>query len=264
MPVSLMKQPFPRDRITEQLRDLGIQAGGVVLVHTSFRSTGPVDGGPAGLIDALQDALGERGTLVMPCWPEEEDRYDPAHSPAAADLGVTAETFRRLPGVRRSSHAQAFAACGPHAARVVDGPLPLPPHIPESPVGRVYDLDGQVLLLGVGHDANTTLHLAELLANVPYGVPRTCAGIPYRENDHCCERFALADEWLREAGLQSEGPVGRGHARLARSRDIVRLALEHLMREPLIFLHPRGSGCAECDAAHESISPECDNTSPTP
>lgn len=53
-------------------------------------------------------------------------------------------------------------------------PLPLPPHVPDSPVGRVHDLDGQVLLLGVGHEADTSLHLAELIAEVPYGIPRHC------------------------------------------------------------------------------------------
>src|SRR5207237_835045 len=80
-------------------------------------------------------------------------------------------------------------------------------------IGRVHELDGPVLLLGVGHDANTTIHLAELLAGVPYGVPRHCTvvqdGRPvrldYLENDHCCERFAQVDDWLQERGLQSEG-----------------------------------------------------------
>jgi aminoglycoside N3'-acetyltransferase len=126
----------------------------------------------------------------------------------------------------------------------------------------VRDLDGKVLLLGVGHDANSTLHLAELVAGVPYGVRKHCtladAGqarrIEYTENDHCCARFALADEWLGARGLQSAGPVASAHARLARSRDIVACAVEQLRREPLVFLHPRAEGCDECDAARDSVS----------
>ncbi|HUR49662.1 MAG TPA: AAC(3) family N-acetyltransferase, partial [Acidimicrobiales bacterium] len=90
-----------------------------------------------------------------------------------------------------------------------------------------------------GHDADTTLHLAELLAGVPYRVPSYCTvlqdGRPvrmnYEENDHCCQRFAFADEWLWARGLQSEGPVGHAHARLARARDIVEVTLERLARE---------------------------------
>ena len=249
--------------LVRQLHELGVEPGGVLLVHTSFRAVRPVQGGPGGLVRALSDAVGRDGTLVMPSWGgNDEQPFDPRTTAAAADLGVVADTFWRLPGVRRSEHVHAFAAAGPAAERILADPLPLPPHIPESPVGRVHQLDGQVLLLGVGHDADTTLHLAELLAPVRYGVTKHCTiirdGRPvrldYRENDHCCERFALADEWLRTRGLQREGRVGHAHARLARARDIVSVALDHLREDPLVFLHPATSGCVECDDARRSVT----------
>lgn len=250
------------DELTRQLLALGVAPGGVLLVHTSFHAVRPVQGGPVGLIEALRAALGPDGTLVIPSWTGDDDTpFDASSTPAADDLGVVADTFWRLPGVLRSDHAQAFAAAGPQAARIVADPLPLPPHIPDSPVGRVHELDGQVLLLGVGHDADTTVHLAELLAGVPYRLPKHCTvlrdGRPmrldYLENDHCCARFGLADEWLRERGLQREGPVGHARARLARSRDIVAVALERLAQDPLVFLHPTSAGCAECDQARRSV-----------
>jgi aminoglycoside N3'-acetyltransferase len=160
----------------------------------------------------------------------------------------------------RSDHPFAFAAAGPQAARLTSDTLPLPPHRPESPVGRVHELDGQVLLLGIGHDADTTLHLAEVLADVPYRVPKHCTilqggrpvRVDYWENDHCCARFALADEWLRTRGLQAERPVGHAHARLVRARDIVDVALDYLRNDPLVFLHGPPAACAECDAARQS------------
>ncbi len=265
--------PVALEDLCAQLRELGVQRGGILLVHVSYRSVRPVEGGPAGLIRALREALGPTGTLVAPCWTgNDDDPFDPNLTPASPDLGVTSETFRLTPGVERSEHPFAFAAVGPRAREIVHGPLPLPPHAPNSPVGRVRDLDGSALLLGVGHEANTTLHLAEVEAGVPYGVPRHITvlegvgprRIDYRENDHCCELFALADGWLRDAGLQAEGRVGQAHARLARCRDIARVAHERLARDPLLFLHPRGAGCAECDAAHEGITAGCDNTSPAP
>ena len=248
--------------LTRQLRALGVMPGGVLIVHTSFRAIRPVEGGPIGLIEALRAALGPGGTLVMPSWTGSDDEpFDPTTTPAAPDLGVVAETFRRLPGVKRSSHCFAFAAIGSQAERVTDGDMPLPPHNPESPIGRVHDLDGQVLMIGVGHDANTTLHLAEVLAGVPYRVQKHCTvlkdgqpvRIDYEESDHCCARFALADGWLREKGLQSEGRVGHAHARLVRARDVVKVALEHLARDPLVFLHPPDAGCADCDRARLSV-----------
>ena len=253
-----------RAALVEQLRALGVEEGGVLLVHTSFRAVRPVEGGPAGLIAALREALGPRGTLATPAWTDDDDApFDPATTPANPDLGVVPDTFWRMPGVLRSAHPFAFAAAGPHAARITGDPLPLPPACPESPVGRVHELDGQVLLLGVGHDANTTLHLAEILGGAPYRRPKhiTTRGpdgrpqrVDYGENDHCCQRFALADEWLRGRGLQREGPVGNAHARLFRSRDVVDAAVEQLARDPLLFLHDADAGCEECDDARRSLA----------
>ncbi|HEX5439223.1 MAG TPA: AAC(3)-IV family aminoglycoside N-acetyltransferase [Gemmatimonadaceae bacterium] len=254
-----------RADITAHLLSLGVSPAGVLLVHTSYRAVRPVEGGTRGLIDALLTALGPQGTLVMPSWTGDDDApFDPAMTPAASGLGVVADTFRQLPGVLRSNHPHAFAASGPRAAHVTGDPLPrppLPPHIPQSPVGRVHELDGQVLLLGVGHDADTTMHLAEVSAGVPYRIRKyvtvlehgRAVRVDYDENDHCCARFALMDDWLREAGIQREGTVGHAHARLARSRDIVQAALPHLERDPFVFLHPQGSGCNECDEAWRSV-----------
>ncbi|WP_323378865.1 AAC(3)-IV family aminoglycoside N-acetyltransferase [Pyxidicoccus xibeiensis] len=256
------RKMLSRDEVADQLRALGVKAGGVLLVHTSFRAVRPIEGGPAGLLQALRDVLGPAGTLVTPAWTgSDEEPFNPATTPASPDLGVVPDTFWRLPGAVRSSHPFAFAALGPKAEAITSGPLPTPPHVPESPVGKVYEHDGQVLLLGVGHDADTTLHLAELLARVPYGTPKHITvlqdGRPvrvhYRENDHCCARFALADGWLRERGLQSEGSVGHAHARLIRARDVVAVALERLAQDPLVFLHPPDAGCDECNEARSTV-----------
>ncbi len=140
--------------------------------------------------------------------------------------------------------------------------LPLPPHRAESPVGRVHELDGKILLLGVNHDANTTIHLAEVLAEVPYGRELTCQGfvdgvphrITYRENDHCCRRFRLVDSWLDEAGAQVAGTVGHAEARLVRSAAVVNHAGSALHDDPLVFLHDRNVGCSDCNAARDSLS----------
>jgi aminoglycoside 3-N-acetyltransferase len=257
-----MQGELSQAEVSVQLRALGVRRGGTLLVHTSFRAVRPIEGGPEGLIAALRDALGPEGTLVMPSWSGLDDEpFDPRTTPSADALGVVAQTFWRLPEVRRSNHFHAFAAIGPQAETVTADPLPLPPHIPASPVGRVHDLNGQVLLLGVGHSENTTLHLAELIASVPYRTESHLTvlenGRPvqvrYGENNHCCAGFALADAWLRDAGRQAEGRVGHAEARLADSRDIVALAVERLVADPLLFLHPLDAGCAECVEARQSV-----------
>ena len=252
--------PIREGELVAQLHALGLARGAIVVVHSSYKAVGPVDGGPRALIAALRAALGPDGTLVMPSMSDDDDHVFDPRATACRTMGIVPDTFWRLDGVARSDHPAAFAAVGPFAA-VVTAPHPLaPPHGIDSPVGRACALGGDVLLLGVGHDANTTLHLAEALAAVPYRAQKYCtvlvdgapARVTYEETDHCCQGFARADAWLRAAGLLREGSVGHAPARLMRASDLVRLAVAELRRDPLVFLHAADAGCDECAAARAS------------
>lgn len=257
-----MKQEKTKREVIEQLRALGVTEGGVLVVHTSFRAVRPVEGGPDGLIDALEEVLGDEGTLVMPTMTAGTSVFDPRVTPTL-DMGVVAETFWRRPGVSRSTHPGAsFAAKGKQAA-VICAQQPLsPPHGLDSPIGRVYALNGEVLLLGVTHGENTSLHLAEAMANVPYSIEHPCVvevdgearTVMIPETDHCCENFSKMDSWLRSAQIQREGDVGYAAARLCSAKALVDLAIERLREEPLWFLCAPDSGCEECALAHASIS----------
>lgn len=251
--------------MTQQLSTLGVRRGGVLVVHTSFRALRPIDGGPAGFIDALRQAVGDEGTLVMPTMTAGDAPYDAATT-QTLDMGVVAETFWRRRTALRSPHPGAsFAAEGPRAEEVcADHPLE-PPHGLNSPIGRVYTADGQILLVGVHHSENTTLHLAEALAEVPYSVSHPCVvvedGMPVTrliaETDHCCEGFRLMDEWLRKQRAQAEGRIGNAWCRLASAVSVVEVALRHLRDDPLVFLCPPNADCDECRAAHASIASGC-------
>lgn len=252
--------PVGRAALVAQLGALGVVPGGVLVVHTAFARVGPVDGGPEGLIAALREALGAAGTLVMPSMSDDDEHPFDVRATACRGMGVVADTFWRLDGVRRSDSPHAFAAVGPHAAAITaDHPVDVP-HGVDSPVGRTHALDAQVLLLGVGHDANTTIHLAESLGGVRYRLPKQLAvwrdgrlaRIDYAEIDHCCANFALLDDWLDAAGRQRRGTVGHGEARLMRARDVVTLAVERLRADETVFLHPVGVD-EECDAARASL-----------
>jgi aminoglycoside N3'-acetyltransferase len=244
--------------LVHQVSALGVQPGSVLLMHASFSSVGPVEGGPRGLIEALLSALGKDGTLVMPSMADDDDTPFDRTESRCRTVGIVADTFWRMPGVLRSDSPHAFAAFGPQAESITQ-PHPVDiPHGRESPPGRVYELGGQVLLLGVGHDANTTLHVAEAIAGVRYRQPKHATvlenGKPkrheYGETDHCCENFALLDAWLGDR--QRRGKLGNAEARLARSRDIVATALTHLRENETVFLHAPGS-CRECDVARAAI-----------
>ena len=76
----------------------------MLVVHTVFSALGPIDGGPLALIDAVRDALGPAGTLVMPSMSDDDEHpFDRAATPCVG-MGIVADMFWRLPGVRRSDN----------------------------------------------------------------------------------------------------------------------------------------------------------------
>ncbi len=248
-------------QMTQQLLALGVQPGGVLLVHTAFSQVKPVEDGPLGLIAALRAALEPAGTLVMPSMTDDDETpFDP-HATPCRGMGVVADTFWRQPGVLRSDSPHAFAAQGPLAAEITAAHPPDVPHGLDSPVGRVYERGGQVLLLGIDHTSNTTIHLAELLSGVRYRRKKhlmvrqgdQVVRIDYGEIDHCCQNFAWVEDWLAERGWQADGRVGHAAARLMRARHVVAVVRERLEREETTFLHPFGVD-EECDEARASIA----------
>jgi aminoglycoside 3-N-acetyltransferase len=249
------------NRLTEQLLALGVTPGSTLLVHCAFSRVQPVENGPRGLIAALQNALGPGGTLVMPSMTDDDDHpFDPEKTPCRG-MGIVADTFWRLPGVLRSDSPHAFAARGPLAEKIT-APHPIDiPHGLDSPVGRAFDLDGRVVLLGVGHSEDTTIHLAEFLVGVRYrrkkSLIRLENGCParfdYQEIDHCCENFSLVDRWLEARKMQTRAKVGQADARTARSRDIVAVVMERLRKNETAFLHPHGVD-GQCDEARDSLA----------
>jgi aminoglycoside 3-N-acetyltransferase len=248
------------EQIADELVALGVSGDSVLIVHTAFSAFGGRAGAPADLIAALRLAAGPHGTVVMPSMSDDDEQpFDPQSTPCPG-MGIVADTFWRMPGVSRSDSPHAFAAVGPHAAEIV-APHPIDvPHGLDSPVGRAYELDAEVLLLGVGHDANTTVHLAENVAGVRYKLPKYATVVRdgdlvrhhYHEIDHCCANFARLDSWLEGDGHQQRGFITDAPARLISARDIVATAVDQLRENELVFLHPRGV-CAECDEARASM-----------
>jgi aminoglycoside 3-N-acetyltransferase len=257
--IAAVSEPGTREGIAADLRALGIQSGEVLLVHSSLSSLGWINGGPVTVIQALQDVLGPEGTLVMPAhsgeysdpaewgnppvpqaWHETIRRtmplFDVRRTPTRG-MGRIAELFRTWPDVMRSSHPQvSFAACGKQAA-LVTADHELAYSLGEtSPLARVYELDGRVLLLGVGFDRNTSFHLAEYRVPDP---PLVKVGAPWlRDGAKVWQVFddvELDDGVFPEIGQALEcedgvtlGPVRAATCRLFDQRPAVDFAVEWL------------------------------------
>jgi aminoglycoside 3-N-acetyltransferase len=254
--------PEPRTRrsLAEDLRRLGVEPGMTLLAHSSLSSIGWVNGGAIAVIQALQDALTPNGTLVMPThsgdlsdpalwenppvpepwWAiirETMPPFDPKSTPTRG-MGRIPESFRDMPGVFRSNHpAMSFAAIGGHAERIIADHSLNYPLGEDSPLARIYELNGWVILLGVGFESNTSFHLAEYRVPNP---PTEQLGAPlledgkqtwatYQDVKLNADPFIKLGKCFEEDVKTMKGNVGSAIARLFRQREAVDYATRWLL-----------------------------------
>ncbi len=250
-------EPRTRSSLSADLRELGVEPGMTLLVHSSLRSLGWVCGGAVAVVQALTDVLAPEGTLVMPThtsnysepsywqhppvpeawWPTIRlcmPAFDPQVTPTT-QMGQIVEVFRTWPGTRRSSHPQlSFAARGSGAEFITSGHQLAYGLGEGSPLARIYDLDGYVLLLGVGHANNTSFHLGEFRSP---NATHTTQGAALLENgeriwrtfadvDWDSDDFAEIGALFDATGSVRLGRVGSADARLFRQRAAVDFAEE--------------------------------------
>jgi len=182
--ISRTDAPHTRRSLADDLRRAGVRPGEVLIVHSSLSALGWVVGGEIAVVGALLDTLGPDGTLIVPAqsfgnsdpaqwsrppvpeawWPvirANMPPYDPATSPTRG-MGRIVETVRVWPGAVRSAHPQAsFAGVGARAGELLARHDLDSRFGARSPLPAIEAAGGRVLLLGVGFDSCTCLHLAE-------------------------------------------------------------------------------------------------------
>jgi aminoglycoside 3-N-acetyltransferase len=247
--------PITTGLMQKDLARIGVKPGMVLLVHSSLSKIGWVSGGPVAVILALEEVLGPEGTLVMPTHsgdlsdPEEWSNppvpqewkeiirqtmpaFDPGITPTRA-MGRIAESFRSQQGVLRSNHPHmSFAARGKFASLITNS------HSLDfclgdgSPLAKIYDLDGKILLLGVEHDNNTSLHLAEFRADfegkkeIKQGAPIIIDGkrqwVKIRDWEEHSENFIeLGKAYEKAGGSLVKGKIGMADSLFIPQRELV-------------------------------------------
>lgn len=257
-------RPATRASLADDLRKLGLPGGSTVLVHSSLSALGWVVGGPEAVVLALEDMVGPDGTIMMPAyslsapepsvwkhppvpeawWETIRTEWPPfdLHLSPAFRLGAIPETFRHQSGTARSDHPNdSFCARGPNAT-VLLANHSLDNGLGEgSPLARLYDRDGFVLLLGVDHSSNSSIHLAEYRSDWPGKHPslplraRVVRGgteipLSFRNLDLNSDDFGrLGEEYERESHSVRTARVGMGPARLMAQRPLVDFAAQWMV-----------------------------------
>lgn len=246
-------QPLCRD-----LQALGLQSGDTVLVHSSFKALGRWSGTPDQVVDALLQVLGPSGTLLMPSFQKGSEFFlvqagvvfDVLESPS--ELGIISETFRRRPGVLRSwSPTHCTAGCGPRAADLLAGHHLCPISVGRgSPYHKLIQAGGKILLLGVGHGSNTTLHFIEnsngapTICRIEYQPQvitpeRVCLTVPtFPHLPGLPRQYAQADPLLDAHGAQRRGRVLEADCRLVDAAAMGALLGAAVRRDPLLLISP--------------------------
>ena len=252
-------KPITKREIKEAFAQVGLKPGTAVMVHTSLSAIGYVCGGAQTVIEALTETVGPEGTIMMPTqswknldpedgvhagveeeywqiirdsWPAYDKRITPTNT-----MGAVAEMFRSWPGAIRSDHpARSVAAWGKNAEYLVSNHDLSNIFGDDSPIGRLYELDGSVLLIGVGYDKNTSIHLADARADYP-GKHTCIEHSAIMENGKrvwkAYETLFVDGEDFKEIGAAYEkehevkiSSLGGAALRFMRQRDLVDFAVD--------------------------------------
>jgi aminoglycoside 3-N-acetyltransferase len=206
------------------------------------------------VINALIETVGEQGNIVMSTHsanlsedkrtPEEKAMgvswlckilpYDPDTTPVRT--GIIPETFRKRKGVIRGSDpSNSVAAMGPKAKKLSEG------------WHRLLELDGYTLLIGVGLDRCTAMHLAEKQVRFPDRILRLITppkwfaekypGGEWEWDIGPYPDFAKLTQPCLERGIMKTVRVGEASLKLIRLRELIDLYVEYLKKDPDLFYH---------------------------
>jgi aminoglycoside 3-N-acetyltransferase len=230
---------------------IGLRPGDRVVVHSSLRAAG-LDADA--LIDELLAEVGPEGLAVMPTFTYDNETFTPD---TPGRTGALAEAFRRRPDAVRSLHpTYSVAAIGDGAADLLEGHERVGATALDSPLDRLAAAGGLVLLLGVGHTSNTTVHVGEFHAQAPYlDIPFDPAWPThgYDRFPGCSCAFGVLERPLRERGAVRDGKVGRALAQLMPGGAVIESTVALLGADPTALLCT-DPACYRCSRARARLT----------
>ncbi len=243
-----------KEDVKRGLAEVGIREGDLLFCHSSLSAFGHVDGGADAVIDALLEAVGSAGTIVVPTftWGSNHAKavavFDVANDPS--EVGKITEVFRLRPGAMRNEHVcHSVAAIGPQAEAVMGDSVR--PFAGDASLYRCYELDSWYLLMGCGFGSATALHTVEEMAQVPYrgyrdfegstvirpdGTEAPARSVEYLMEDGLGNDFQKMGDVFASEGILRQATVGKATITNARIRDVIDHGLAHMERDILYLL----------------------------
>jgi len=242
--------------LKKHLEQLGVLPQDTLLVHSSMKAIGPVEGGADAVLDAFSEYLAE-GLLVLPThtWAQinaEYNIFDVENEPSC--VGLLTNLFRKRPGVVRSWHpTHSVAALGRDAREFASGEEQFDTPCPrEGCYGKLYDRRAKVLFLGVPLTRNTLIHGVEEWAKVPRRLAEHHQPLKIRTPDGrlldrpmrrhrapirgISDNYDKLEEPLLALGIAVRGRIGDAESILIDVAPMVDLTMEFLRRNPDLFL----------------------------
>ncbi|MDF9799463.1 aminoglycoside 3-N-acetyltransferase [Catalinimonas alkaloidigena] len=247
---------YSREDLIQDIESLGVDAQGTLLIHSSMKAIGEVEGGAETVLDAFI-AYMKDGLLIFPThtWHKDNNKdgiYNPLTEPSC--VGILSNLFMQRPGVVRSLHpSHSIAALGKDAEAYTEGEEKSSTPCPrEGCWGKLYDRDAQILFLGCSTKSNTYIHSVEEWCDVPERLTEDYhhyriikpdgAVVDYSQRNHSKKYGDVSrnyDKLLKPSlyhGIIREGKIGDAASYLCDARPMAELTLAFLKRAPNLFL----------------------------
>ena len=243
---------YTKEQLKSDFRKMGLKPTDAIMVHSSMKSIGPVEGGAETVIDALREYFSE-GLVMMPThtWAQmgpEHTLFDPATEPAC--VGILPNLFMKCEGVVRSLHpTHSIAACGKDAVEYIKGEEDCT--TPCSPGGcwdRLRDINAKILLIGVTHIRNTFIHSVEEIYDVPERLTQEPVNFQIRMPDgsikdvavhrhynsytaHISESYDKLEKAFYDTGAATRGYLGDAECILCDAKSVFEVTGKVLAHE---------------------------------
>lgn len=245
------------EKLVEGFRKLGVEEGDTLLVHSSYKSFGPVDGGPQTVIRALEAALGTdgEGTLIMPTFNfgfNKGEPWDVRTTPSK--MGVLTELVRLDPRAKRVFHPfYSFAVLGKHAKML--GSLRYKSAYERNSVfGKLRDLDGKIMVIGLSYtNSMTFFHHIEQMEGVDYrflkqftGQVTDENGVTYTDTFEMLVRdidkgvITEVDPMgalMEQAGVIKSAKIGEADVKLMKANEVYAFTAREMRRDPHLLYY---------------------------